>query len=82
MTPAVELATALVGLFLPIVGLIWHAATLAERVRALEVWRQAHEPTAVQLASLQATLASLQGTLAKIEEDIQRLYDRSNRRTG
>lgn len=84
---------AIIGLALTVGGLIWRAAEQSGELKALRrdhdshvaelaAWRLKHEPTAVQLASMQATLTALQGTLSKIEEDIQRLYDRRPRGTS
>ncbi len=75
-------AVALGMLIITLGGLIWRSATLAQQVEELRKWREKHEPTAVELVQVQATLQAVMASLVEIKADIQRLYDRSRPSAG
>lgn len=77
MTPQeVSMTIGLITLALTLSGLIWHAATMAQQLRELRAWREKHEPTAVEIAKLDAAIHAQGQQLDSIRVDIQRLYDR------
>lgn len=53
---------------------------MGSRIDALEDQLKKHEPTAVQIATLSTQMTSLQSSLEKVEHNIDRLFDRTNKR--
>jgi cell division protein FtsL len=50
------------------------------RIDDLEKRLDKHEPTAVQIATLSTQMTSLQSAILKVETNIDRLFERTNKR--